>query len=176
MSRPGWDDQFRESPSERAERWRRIKQTRVANGFCAICARSICACNDSLEALGDSIADVCAKLGAIADHLEALDSESGEARTFRMCAAYLKQQEDDIAAIRAALEKAHETAEISECRIAEVYGRIVKARDHIREELEPGVNGNVRTAFNLLQEAKYGLGGRTNVAGSIAQIKRELPA
>lgn len=46
------------------------------------------------------IAAVCAKLGAIADHLEALDSESGEARTFRMCAAYLKQQEDDIFRLR----------------------------------------------------------------------------
>lgn len=129
------------------------------------------------------IAAVCAKLGAIADHLEALDSESGEARTFRMCASYLKQQEADIAAIRAALEKAHEAAEISECRIAEVYAFIVKARDLLRaDDLTPacGVPSRsyalVQDAFQALQTAKYGLGGRTNVAGSIAQIKRELPA
>ena len=51
----------------------------------------------------NDIAEVCAKLRAIAEHLEALDSESGEAKTFRMCAAYLKQQEDDIFRLRGVL-------------------------------------------------------------------------
>lgn len=127
----------------------------------------------------NDIAEVCAKLRAIAEHLEALDSESGEAKTFRMCAAYLKQQQADIEALRAGLDKAHEVAEISECRIAEVYGYIVKARDYLRaDDLTPACGvpsaayAFVQDAFQALQTAKYGLGGRTNVAGAIAQIKR----
>lgn len=71
--------------------------------------------------------------------------------------------------LSAALAKAHEAAEISECRIAEVYDRIVKARDIVRPWLEPGLE-DFRDLFQLLQDAKYGLGGRTNVAGAIAAL------
>lgn len=71
----------------------------------------------------------------------------------------------------AALAKAHEAAEVSECRIAEVYDRIVKARDIVRPWLEPGLE-DFRDLFQLLQDAKYGLGGRTNVAGTIAALTR----
>lgn len=80
--------------------------------------------------------------------------------------------------LRAALDKAHEAAEVSECRIAEVYDRIVKARDHLQPWLEPGsAQGDaMQAAFQCLQEAKYGLGGRTNVASTIAQLKRPAPA
>lgn len=87
----------------------------------------------------------------------------------------LEQEADEL---RAALDKAHEAAEISECRIAEVYDRIVKARDQIQPWLEPGsAQGDaMQAAFQFLQEAKYGLGGRTNVAGTIAQLKRPATA
>jgi len=56
-------------------------------------------------------------------------------------------------------------ADASEARIAEVYDKIVLARDKVRER---GGNSDV---FTLLQEAKYGLGGRTNVAGSIRSAR-----
>jgi len=73
--------------------------------------------------------------------------------------------------LREALTKAHEAAEVSECRIAEVYDRIVKARDIVRLRLEPG-SDDLRDVFQFLQDAKYGLGGRTNVAGAIAELSR----
>lgn len=100
--------------------------------------------------------------------------------TWRQQAEELQERaEEQLAravALEAALDKAHEAAEISECRIAEVYDRIVKARDLIRAQLSPGRDDFARAAFNLLQEAKYGLGGRTNVAASVAQLKRSATA
>lgn len=81
----------------------------------------------------------------------------------------------------AALAKAHEIAEVSECKIAEVYDRVVKARDllHVSESLAPGAVSKeafsrIQDVFGLLQEAKYGLGGRTNVAGSIATLRKDV--
>lgn len=60
-------------------------------------------------------------------------------------------------------------AEASEERLAKVYDAVVKARDLLHPWLEPGsAQGDaLQQAFQLLQDAKYGLGGRTNVAGSI---------
>lgn len=82
-------------------------------------------------------------------------------------------------ALREALAKAHEAAEISECRIAEVYDYIVKARDavngstHLASGVVPrGSLSVLQDIFEWLQKAKYGLGGRTNVAGSIAELTR----
>ena len=70
---------------------------------------------------------------------------------------------------RMALETLLPTADASECRLAEVYQVVVKARDLIHPWLEPGsAQGDaLQAAFQHLQDAKYGLGGRTNVAGSI---------
>jgi hypothetical protein len=121
----------------------------------------------------DDIAACAEHIAALAAHLERLDSGSGDATALRMCAAYLVQQQREIEALRSAMTKAHEAAEISECRIAEVYGRIVTARDLVRAWLEPGLD-DFRDVFDLLQEAKYGLGGRTNVAGSIAVLQKGI--
>lgn len=51
----------------------------------------------------EDIAATCTKLREIAEHLEALDSESGEARTFRMCADYLMQTTLEARQLRHAL-------------------------------------------------------------------------
>lgn len=150
----------------------------------------------------DDIAAVSAKLEDIAAHVERLDSGSGDAAAFRLCARYLKQQQADIErlsvsyealhqnacrleektrAMLTALAKAHEIAEVSECRIAEVYDRLVKARDllHVSESLAPGAVSNeafsrIQDVFELLQEAKYGLSGRQNVAWSIATLRKDI--
>lgn len=42
--RPDWDDQFRETEEERAERWRRTRARRKAEGKCWQCARPIELC------------------------------------------------------------------------------------------------------------------------------------
>lgn len=90
--------------------------------------------------------------------------------TARAAAERIASLEADNERLRANWAKAHEAAEVSECRIAEVYDRIVKARDCVRVHLVD--DRNARRAFNYLQEAKYGLGGRTNVAGTIAALSR----
>jgi hypothetical protein len=44
MHRPYCDHQFRETASERAARWREIKQARIDAGLCPICAKAQCKC------------------------------------------------------------------------------------------------------------------------------------
>lgn len=73
---------------------------------------------------------------------------------------------------RVALDCLLPAAEASEARVAEVYDLIVQARDllHSSEHLTPAAglsreaHTRVQDVFELLQKAKYGLGGRTNVA------------
>lgn len=54
MTRPSWDNQFRETEWERQVRWRRIKAKRIAAGRCPICAkvRAECVCAQACEAGG----------------------------------------------------------------------------------------------------------------------------
>lgn len=94
-------------------------------------------------------------------------------------ASEIARLSEEARALREALAKAHEAAEISECRIAEVYDYIVKARDavngsaHLASGVVPrGSLSVLQDIFEWLQKAKYGLGGRTNVAGSIAELTR----
>ena len=76
------------------------------------------------------------------------------------------------------LEKIREAAAASEQRIAAVYDLIVKARDLLRssEHLSPAAGlsrqayARVQDAYEAVQTAKYGLGGRTNVEGVIAAL------
>jgi hypothetical protein len=49
MSRPSWDDQFRETYQEREERWRRQRAERRARGECPICAKPIAQCRCEAE-------------------------------------------------------------------------------------------------------------------------------
>jgi hypothetical protein len=42
--RPDWDEQFRETPSERDARWHMTKARRKANGQCWQCAKAISEC------------------------------------------------------------------------------------------------------------------------------------
>lgn len=51
MPRPYWDDQFRETESERVARWRKIKQARIDAGLCAICAKAECGCTQQSKGL-----------------------------------------------------------------------------------------------------------------------------
>jgi hypothetical protein len=44
MDRPSWDDQFRETEGEKAERWRRTRAKRKAEGKCWQCAKLIAEC------------------------------------------------------------------------------------------------------------------------------------
>jgi hypothetical protein len=45
--RPDWDDQFRETEAEIADRWKRVKAQRAADGKCWQCAKQLkeCSCN-----------------------------------------------------------------------------------------------------------------------------------
>lgn len=43
-NRPDWDDQFRETSWERAERWRRTRAERKAAGKCWQCAKPFVEC------------------------------------------------------------------------------------------------------------------------------------
>ena len=72
-------------------------------------------------------------------------------------------------ASRLSLEAILLIANVSEDRLAKVYDAVTKARDLIHPWLESGsAQGEaLQAAFQLLQDAKYGLGGRTNVAASI---------
>jgi len=43
-SRPGWDSQFSQTESERAERWQATKAARIAKGLCPLCAKPVKEC------------------------------------------------------------------------------------------------------------------------------------
>ena len=43
-SRPGWDSQFSQTESERAERWQATKAARIAKGRCPLCAKPVKEC------------------------------------------------------------------------------------------------------------------------------------
>jgi hypothetical protein len=44
MTRPEWDDQFREDEDERRARWRKTRMKRIAEGRCWQCAKIIVDC------------------------------------------------------------------------------------------------------------------------------------
>lgn len=46
MTRPSWDDQFRETEWERQQRWKELRKQRRAEGKCWQCAKPIpdCTC------------------------------------------------------------------------------------------------------------------------------------
>jgi len=49
MTRPDWDDQFRETEWDRRERWRRIKARRRAEGKCWQCAKPVAECRCGID-------------------------------------------------------------------------------------------------------------------------------
>lgn len=74
------------------------------------------------------------------------------------------------AAMLRALDAVLPIADLSEARLAEVYDKVTTAREKIRER------DDLRDVFQLLQEAKYGLGGRINVAATIRNSQAPLLA
>jgi len=44
MTRPGWDSQFSQTESDRAERWQATKAARIAKGLCPLCAKTVREC------------------------------------------------------------------------------------------------------------------------------------
>ena len=57
---------------------------------------------DSLETIEIELPSIQDRLIALAEHLESLDSESGEAKMFRHAAAYIDALEEQIDGFRAA--------------------------------------------------------------------------
>ncbi len=80
----------------------------------------------------------------------------------------LPDPEHDARVRRAALGEVLAIAETSEKRAAEAYDRIVKARDLVGAE-NP-------FPWHALQEAKYLLGGRVNVAAAIRALVEKQDA
>ena len=136
----------------------------------------ICDINEEPDNYADNADFIVAAANAmprLLNHIATLQREADEAK------AEIARLSEEARALREALVKAHEAAEISECRIAEVYDYIVKARDAVNgsAHLASGIVSRgslsvLQDIFEWLQKAKYGLGGRTNVAGSIAELTR----
>lgn len=134
----------------------------------------------------DELAALVERLNELVAHHERLEQgaydcylDEDDRAPIKRAACALTRLSEEARALREALAKAHEAAEISECRIAEVYDYIVKARDavngsaHLASGVVPrGSLSVLQDIFEWLQKAKYGLGGRTNVAGSIAELTR----
>lgn len=125
------------------------------------------------------VRDYCALVDALGVDMDAPPAVLDAVRRHGLSLSALNAARKEARALREALAKAHEAAEISECRIAEVYDYIVKARDavngsaHLASGVVPrGSLSVLQDIFEWLQKAKYGLGGRTNVAGSIAELTR----
>jgi len=81
MTRPGWDSQFSQTESERAERWRATKASRIAKGLCPLCAKTMreCKCGSAMSVEirkndDGSIDEVIANGCAI--HLEQMDKNA----------------------------------------------------------------------------------------------------
>ena len=49
MSRPSWDNQFRETDEDRQKRWLEQRSARRARGECPICAKAIARCQCEAE-------------------------------------------------------------------------------------------------------------------------------
>lgn len=78
--------------------------------------------------------------------------------------------------MRRSIDAVTTVAKVSEERLAQVYDKVVSARDTLRSSEDLFRDVVVRNAVSLLQEAKYGLGGRTNVAATIENaISTVLP-
>lgn len=81
-SRPGWDSQFSQTESDRAERWQATKASRIAKGLCPLCAKLVkeckcarCAMSVEIRKNDDgSIDEVIANGCAI--HLEQMDKNA----------------------------------------------------------------------------------------------------
>jgi len=82
--------------------------------------------------------------------------------------------EAEIVGRAAMLDHLETVADASEKRIADVYDLIYKTRELIRARLQPG-SEEFRPEFRMLQDAIYGLGGRTSVVGSIHAARTAGP-
>lgn len=82
--------------------------------------------------------------------------------------------EAEIVGRAAMLDHFEAVADASEKRIAAVYDLIYKTRELIRARLQPG-SEDFRPEFKMLQDAIYGLSGRTSVVGSIRAARSNGP-
>lgn len=82
--------------------------------------------------------------------------------------------EAEIVGRAAMLDHLEAVADASEERIAAVYDLIYKTRELIRARLQPG-SEDFRPEFKMLQDAIYGLGGRTSVVWSIRAARSNDP-